>query len=127
MGEQNHSKCLQCNRDNEAKNYVISFPADSAMSCQRIELEQLEGQLINNYAEPTLRDQLLIRLEDQRVGSSTEIPSHQMLTYVINQDEIRWNKFTFGIVAKSWAIHQETYLQCLNKCSSGTMWMSKLI
>jgi hypothetical protein len=129
-GKQVTSKCPRCG-DLELlvdHNLLCGFPEVTEKWDHFI--SESCSLLFQRHTHPELRQGLLHYLEQwRRQEPITPFPCTDPAVRQLFQDQtkIGWRPVAYGIFRPEWATIQQSYYTTLKKCSTGYLWLSKLI
>ena len=124
---QDHSKCPRCQEDEEDTIHVLRCPHQSAKETWNESLKELDKWIEENDGHPELRESIIKHLSawhDNRQPTAETYNNTSINQAVHNQNQIGWQSFIEGFLAKEWTLCQKEHMRKSKK--SPTLWMAKL-
>jgi hypothetical protein len=123
-------KCPRCGHHCKTAAHVTMCTPPSTIEQWKISLETLGKDLSKRHIHPGLTQFLLSRLLEWKTRTPRKalIPmEHDLQELQDAQDDIGWDKFTFGNISVLWQEIQAHYFRERGKQNSGLRWTSALI
>jgi hypothetical protein len=109
--------------------HVIECPQEQAKQTWEAAINKLSGWLDNNHTQHKLHQVLLEGLRAWHDNRPIQlIPSDWpgVTQTLHDQKLLGWNLFFDGFITDSWVATQQSYLEFLNKKTTGKRWTSRL-